>query len=350
MFPYILSDKTLTVIIDNRSYQTDRSNPHWDEIKTALGNPDTSGDELIAYLKPITAVANAVDAYGGVDRVTIRGGSVLFDGQPISSALTARMLDILKEGLDVTPWIKFANNVYANPYEWSREELYLFLEKAELPITPDGCFIAYKKIRADYKDIHSGTIDNSVGKLVVMPGGRDAVDPDRFRTCSYGLHFCSKGYLPHFGVGEGSRVVLLKINPADVVSIPSDYDNTKGRCFRYEVVGEIPQEEAHRYIWPAISSGYDTYQWGPDEDDDYDDDFDLWDDEDDDDEDDIQIITTQPNTVAFVDTIGCGKISKDDLSDLIKSHGTLAGIARALGVSTGTVQSWKTKLFGPANS
>ena len=31
----------------------------------------------------------------------------------------------------------------------------------------------------------------------------------------------------------------MKINPRDVVSIPSDYNDAKGRACRYEVVGEV---------------------------------------------------------------------------------------------------------------
>jgi hypothetical protein len=52
------------------------------------------------------------------------------------------------------------------------------------------------------------------------------------------LHFCSQEYLPHFG-GSDSRVVIVKINPRDVVSIPTDYNNAKGRACRYEVIGEV---------------------------------------------------------------------------------------------------------------
>jgi hypothetical protein len=33
--------------------------------------------------------------------------------------------------------------------------------------------------------------------------------------------------------------VRLAFNPADVVSIPSDYNDTKGRTWRYIVVGEL---------------------------------------------------------------------------------------------------------------
>jgi hypothetical protein len=68
---------------------------------------------------------------------------------------------------------------------------------------------------------------------------RNQVDDDKDRTCSTGLHFCSQDYLPSFGSAQGNRVVIVKINPADVVSIPSDYNNAKGRACRYEVVGEI---------------------------------------------------------------------------------------------------------------
>jgi hypothetical protein len=69
---------------------------------------------------------------------------------------------------------------------------------------------------------------------------RNQVNDNKDVTCSAGLHFCSQGYLGHF---SGERVMILKINPRDVVSIPTDYNNTKGRCARYEVVGEVGVRE-----------------------------------------------------------------------------------------------------------
>jgi hypothetical protein len=130
-------------------------------------------------------------------------------------------------------------NLMLNPSKRAVTELYGFLEKNSLPITPDGHFLAYKKVRFDYKDCHSGTMDNSVGTVVEME--RNAVDDDKDRTCSTGLHFCSQGYLNHFG---GERIVIVKINPRDVVSIPSDYNDSKGRACRYEVVDEIDKDKA----------------------------------------------------------------------------------------------------------
>jgi hypothetical protein len=108
-------------------------------------------------------------------------------------------------------------------------------------ITDDGHILAYKKVSADYKDIYSGTFDNSVGQIVEMR--RNLVNEDRTKTCSSGLHFCSMSYLSSYGTGPGSRVVIVKVNPRDVVSVPMDYNFAKARCCRYEVVDEYTGDD-----------------------------------------------------------------------------------------------------------
>jgi hypothetical protein len=129
------------------------------------------------------------------------------------------------------------------------------LEKGGMPITPDGYFLAYKKVRANYKDCHSGTMDNSVGKTVSME--RNAVDDNRENECSHGLHFCSESYLSQFG---GDRIMILKINPRDVVSIPKDYQNAKGRACSYEVIGELEgsfkTEPTKAFTSPVQTNGF----------------------------------------------------------------------------------------------
>ena len=139
-------------------------------------------------------------------------------------------------------------NLMNNPSYRAVNELYGFLEKNSLPITPDGCFLAYKKVRNDYMDIHSGTFNNSVGYICEME--RNQVDDNQNNTCSSGLHFCSKEYLNHFGSGD-SRTMIVKINPADVVSIPTDYNNSKGRTCRYTVIGELGVEAEDAFTAPV---------------------------------------------------------------------------------------------------
>jgi hypothetical protein len=45
----------------------------------------------------------------------------------------------------------------------------------------------------------------------------------------------------------------VKINPADVVSIPSDYNNMKGRASRYEVLREVEYDDELRNT-PVVKS------------------------------------------------------------------------------------------------
>ena len=185
----------------------------------------------------------------GQGNVSIQGDTFFWKGAEMHNALTTRMVQMLGEGFPIEPLVLFMENLMSNPSRRAVTELYGFLEKNSLPITPDGHFLAYKKIRDDYKDIYSGTMDNSVGQILEME--RNEVDDDKDRTCSAGLHFCSKEYLPHFGTGSGNRVVILKINPADVVSIPSDYDNAKGRACRYEVIAEMETDAEKAFTAPV---------------------------------------------------------------------------------------------------
>ncbi len=174
-------------------------------------------------------------------KVTIEGNSgyvTIGDFKtPLHDVFVTRIIKMVADGFDNKPLLNFIANLYQNPSATAVNELFLFIEQNELPITEDGHLIAYKIVRADYTDIHSGTFNNRPGSICEMP--RNQVDDNRQNTCSRGLHFCSRSYLSHYGNGRTDRCVLVKINPADVVSIPNDYNNAKGRTWRYEVVGEV---------------------------------------------------------------------------------------------------------------
>ena len=59
----------------------------------------------------------------------------------------------------------------------------------------------------------------------------------------YGLHAGALNYVASYGsVESNDRIVIVKINPADVVSVPSDCNCEKLRTCRYEVVGEYQGE------------------------------------------------------------------------------------------------------------
>jgi len=228
------------------------STTNFDSIRAALSNPETTSEEMEALISPAGAISKAVEDYRGIEVIN---GVLLYQGEKVGNSLATRILKIHSEGLPIKPWALFAEKLYRNPDTRVRDELDLFLEACDLPITTEGDFYAFKNVRADYTDIHSGKFDNSIGRTPSMP--RDQVDGDRNRTCSQGLHFCSKGYLPSFShAGSGGHTMIVQVSPEHVVAIPSDYNNAKGRASQYTVVGEIKPEEAQTKVWPAVSAEY----------------------------------------------------------------------------------------------
>lgn len=190
-----------------------------------------------AKVPKLVTLARAV-ADQSEGNVEVKADGIYYKGTKVDNSLTRRIADIIKQNLPVKYMLKFMDNLYQNPQEFAIKELYDWLNGCNLPITDDGCFMAYKRVDSNFKDCYTHTIDNSPGQIVFMK--RSDVDTNRHNTCSVGLHFCSRAYLSSY---TGDRVVKVKINPKDVVSIPSDYSYTKGRTWMYEVIEEIPADK-----------------------------------------------------------------------------------------------------------
>lgn len=185
--------------------------------------------------------------------VEVKKEGLFYKGTLIDNSLTSRILQMIKEGKPIGHMLRFMDNLFQNPEPFAIHELYDWLNGCKLPITDDGRLTAYKRVRADYKDCYTGTIDNSPGQIVFMK--RSDVNPNRTHTCSRGLHFCSVGYIPEY---PGDVVMQLALNPKDVVSIPNDYSYTKGRTWMYEVIKEVPKEELSKLFDQGID--IDDYQ------------------------------------------------------------------------------------------
>mgnify|MGYP001499246146 CR=1 FL=1 len=226
--------KTHTISSQHENFQSARDTIK--AVQAARNAGDDAGataqiERLVALVNPAQVIVEK-----GEGKVEVRDGVVYYEGEPVYSALTERILWGLSEGYDMKPYINFLANVQQNPSKRAVDELFTFVERNKMGITEDGYILGYKRVRGDFKDIYTGTIDNSPGQIVTMP--RNKVNDNPNATCSHGLHFCSQSYLPHYGAGEGNRIVIVKVNPADVVSVPVDYNAAKVRCCRYEVLSE----------------------------------------------------------------------------------------------------------------
>lgn len=271
MIAFLLSDNAVTLFPPGAPPLTVHADHmNYTAVKDALAAQDW---DLAVALGSVKSFITTVT--GG--KATIDENGVTYNGLPLNNYLTDRMVEFFTQGMPVAHYCTFLENIMANPSMTARGELYLFLEAANLPITEDGCFLAYKAVDPQLKDKHTHTFDNSPGQVLEMP--RRDVDDNRDRTCSYGFHAAAFEYAKNFLGGAGDRMVAVKINPADVVSVPSDYRNQKLRTCRYEVMWEIPGALDHLTGTSYINTSYDP-EWvganefddwldGDDEDDDY---------------------------------------------------------------------------------
>lgn len=256
---YIISNSgTITAVVNGKAYTVETDHKNYEGIKEAVRTND--GEKLIEL---IDGEKNAVNQFAQ-GHIEIRDGVLYYQNFALGSSLATRILKLKEENFDIKPMINFVENLIQNPSNRSIKELYTFLDCCGLPITSDGCFLAYKRVRDDYMDFHSGSIRYMVGDEPFMLRG--LVDDTKENTCSHGLHFCSLGYLAEFHGGQG-KIVIVKINPKDVVSIPVDYNNSKGRTCRMKVIEEYKGADPCKDIWEHSVVADDGTKYVPDADD-----------------------------------------------------------------------------------
>lgn len=229
---YTINQNSITIFYGGKIVTIDKGHAKAEDIIKLL----RKGYLDLAY--NMADMATAIQEYAK-GAVKITNGELFYGNDRVDNSLTRRIVKMWEEGDDFSSMVKFLDNLQLNPSQRAVNELYRFLEANSLPITDDGHFLAYKKVNSNYKDFHSGTFDNRVGSVCRMD--RNKVNDNPNETCSTGLHFCSQEYLKSMYGGQG-HLMVVKVHPRDVVSIPVDYNNSKGRCCKYTVVSEKVQD------------------------------------------------------------------------------------------------------------
>ena len=239
---FVRTKSGLTVFLsDGTPVNVQEGHSNFGKISTGL----LGGSLLEEDLKTLLDEEKSITVWSQ-GKIKFDGETTTFDGFPLHRSIEARLHSIIESGGSLEVMEKFIQNLYLNPSLNSVEQLYGFLDANKLPITEDGCFLAYKKVRHDFMDLKTGTFDNSVGKKPSMI--RNQVDDNKYETCSRGLHVASYSYMEHYGTSGTTDlddvIVVCKVNPKDVVSVPVDYNNAKMRVSDYEVVSVIPRGES----------------------------------------------------------------------------------------------------------
>lgn len=230
----------IMVSVDGETYQITRDNKNFAKIEALVKKQ--KWDEVFNLLG---AAKNVVVYTEG--NIKYDGGQITYKGKPVDNYVAEKIIAMINEGkADYQPLMRFLDKVMESQYDHVKEHLFRFLEYGEIPLTRDGCFLGYKYVRSDYKDAHTGTMDNSPGNIVKMDRSKVVSDPHQ--ACSSGLHVGTKQY----SAGSHQKTVIVKVDPRNVVSVPFDYGHQKMRTCEYYVVADFDPSK------PLDSEVYDV--------------------------------------------------------------------------------------------
>lgn len=244
---------SVTVFFGRDILLATKDHPNFGRIVNALETGEDNVDTLHALFDVGVAIVKNFEHLS--ERVTVSHGKLYLDGDEMETALSQAILRFHAEGNDdFKPLVAFLEKLAQNPNPLSVEQLFRWLRDKRYAFAPDGDFIAYKGVRTGtkgvgYESVNSGTafvngavmkgsIPNKPDTIIEMPRSKVTFDPKQ--GCSTGLHAGNWRYAKEFSQGA---VLRVKINPRDVVSVPTDSNDEKLRVCRYKVLNIVTAED-----------------------------------------------------------------------------------------------------------
>lgn len=243
MNTYILTNGGITGLLNTKPFSVTKEHAQYEAIAKAALSKNWA--QVEALLNPAAAVESFVkelNSVGGDVQVEIKGNDVIvtYRGLDVNAGeLGSTIRSMVRVGYDVSHLLNLLDRLMKNPDPNVISRVFDFITTSGMPITEDGHIIAYKRVNDNYRSFYDDSTEHVIGGIVKMD--RKACNPNGAETCSHGLHFCSHSYLSHW-YGNQGRVLILKIDPINIVSIPNDYNDAKGRACEYLVLAELEGE------------------------------------------------------------------------------------------------------------
>lgn len=217
---------------DTYTIESDDNEALYKEVFARVGANDFDG--AIQLIKD--AEKESSEGYEVLDEenhLVVFDGELFYYGVHLTSTIAKRIEKDAAEGTLDDRYIKFLVRLLRNPSAKSVEMLYDFMQANDIDILPDGrikCFRGVTQLPdGSCVDYHFGKVPQYEGCFISMP--RNFVEDNPEVACSHGLHCASAEYAKGYGV-----LTEVAVDPADVVSVPYDYDFAKCRCCRFEIL------------------------------------------------------------------------------------------------------------------
>lgn len=257
--PFILTSENLTLTVSGKEpIIIAAGTVQYRCLREAILRDDWTSVEY--QLSPAGSLAiwlgdNPLFAVSEQDRAIVYKGW----GKPerLPASIEARVWEMANNGESPKALFAFYERLQKNPSYRSVHQLYEFLKHRNLPIEEDGTFLTYKGVRGDFKDVHSGTFDNSPGRTHSMP--RNKISDDQNVECDEGFHVGALGYVQWFlSDHNDGRVMICRVDPEHVVSVPRDHHAQKIRVCKYTVVGFYTQPMPSTTVTKNYTTGEDA--------------------------------------------------------------------------------------------
>lgn len=240
-------------------------------LETPITDIDKTGAILYNLMSPEGRVRNQISNSAYLSKnMSIINGVIKFGDFILEETLSSHILSLLDEKnvpKDEKLWksyVTFLDNLHQNVNEDIREQLFRWMEYENragngFAITEDGCIVGYKGCNGSVLEPISafagtaivdgveveGQIPNKVGSVIQMP--RSEVQYDPSVGCAQGLHVGTRNYATHWA----PILLLVKVNPRDVVSVPYENNSQKMRVCEYTVLKVTDARDEHERFHPS---------------------------------------------------------------------------------------------------
>lgn len=227
---YLINRDSVTLMIDGDSEVATKDHKNFQAIRDFV--LDEQYDAAMSLMNVSIGIQN-----WGQGSLEIKDGKILYVGMELTGKLVDRIIEQMLNGDNsFERFAKFLNLTMEQENFETRSRLMDFAACGKLDINEDGFVVAFKNVREDFMDKHSGKFRNMIGDSPSMR--RSDVDADHTKTCAQGLHVCSPTYLKGFW-GTSGRTMRVVVDPRDFVGIPYDYNDSKARVCKYTVVEDV---------------------------------------------------------------------------------------------------------------
>jgi hypothetical protein len=144
---------------------------------------------------------------------------IFVDGLQVYGRVAEMITQCEKKGIPTKALKAFWKKVQANPLLVGKESMLSFLQNNNVPLLPNGNFLAYKGVfetsdPAKFTAVHDTSFVYTLGEPATLE--REECTVDINNTCGPGLHV---GGFNH-ATGYGNTIIDCEVDPADVTSVP----------------------------------------------------------------------------------------------------------------------------------